>query len=186
MMLKKQTVWLLTMLSLIIVLSVYYMTTPVPSPGQLATTDQEEAGSEQEAVENQSGDVLEGETASSKITGDSGFTAYEMERADNRSRLRAQYQAVVASASSTAAEIAEASEKLEALQELSTSEQTLESLLEAKEGYQAVLVSTSGENVNVIVKTDHQSTQQANEVILLTKEHLGKDKHVAVTFQLVE
>ena len=40
MLLKKQTVWLLTMLSLVVVLSVYYLTSP-ESTEETATTEQQ-------------------------------------------------------------------------------------------------------------------------------------------------
>ena len=42
MLLKKQTVWLLTMLSLVVVLSVYYITSPEQQQNVLAAVDQEE------------------------------------------------------------------------------------------------------------------------------------------------
>lgn len=42
MLLKKQTVWLLTMLSLVVVLSVYYITSPEQQQNELAAVDQEE------------------------------------------------------------------------------------------------------------------------------------------------
>lgn len=42
-MLKKQTVWLLTMLSLVVVLSVYYVTSPEGGAGNMAMTGEEQA-----------------------------------------------------------------------------------------------------------------------------------------------
>ncbi|WP_226667601.1 SpoIIIAH-like family protein [Metabacillus litoralis] len=42
-MLKKQTVWLLTMLSLVVVLSVYYVTSPEDGTGNMAMTGEEQA-----------------------------------------------------------------------------------------------------------------------------------------------
>ena len=40
MLLKKQTVWLLTMLSLVVVLSVYYITSPEQQQNELAAVDE--------------------------------------------------------------------------------------------------------------------------------------------------
>ncbi len=40
MLLKKQTVWLLTMLSLVVVLSVYYITSPEQKSNDLAAVEQ--------------------------------------------------------------------------------------------------------------------------------------------------
>lgn len=40
MLLKKQTVWLLTMLSLVVVLSVYYITSPEQTKNELASVEE--------------------------------------------------------------------------------------------------------------------------------------------------
>ena len=48
MLLKKQTVWLLTMLSLVVVLSVYYITSPEQKSNELATVKQEEKADQKE------------------------------------------------------------------------------------------------------------------------------------------
>ena len=42
MLLKKQTVWLLTMLSLVVVLSVYYLTAPEENAADMTATEQME------------------------------------------------------------------------------------------------------------------------------------------------
>ena len=53
MVLKKQTVWLLTMLSLIIVLSVYYITSPGGSPADMAYLDEENKAEDQNQTADQ-------------------------------------------------------------------------------------------------------------------------------------
>lgn len=99
-MLKKQTVWLLTMLSLVVVLSVYYVTAPKnmnDSPAFTAnkktekTTDQPSVAVEEAKKPSASGE-----------TGDDLFTALRMKIEDERSRLRDELNAIVASANATA------------------------------------------------------------------------------------
>ncbi len=51
MMLKKQTVWLLTMLSLVVVLSVYYVTSPEGGSSNVVMTGEENKSSESAATE---------------------------------------------------------------------------------------------------------------------------------------
>lgn len=182
MMLKKQTIWLLTMLSLIIVLSVYYMTTPVQTPNELVTSGQKELEQSEGEKNHQ---TKEGKTDTSSISTASAFAAYELAREDARSRLMEQYTNIIASPTSSPQEKAEAQQKRKELMELASKERMLESLLIAK-GYEAALVSTQGDEVTVIVKADHQSAAQANEIISLANKHLGEDKEVAVTFQIVE
>jgi stage III sporulation protein AH len=53
MMLKKQTVWLLTMLSLVVVLSVYYVTSPDGGTSNIVMTEENQEVSENTAVENE-------------------------------------------------------------------------------------------------------------------------------------
>ncbi|MBO1512422.1 SpoIIIAH-like family protein [Metabacillus sp. BG109] len=52
-MLKKQTVWLLTMLSLVVVLSVYYVTSPDGGTSNIVMTEENQAVSENTAEENE-------------------------------------------------------------------------------------------------------------------------------------
>ena len=54
MLLKKQTVWLLTMLSLVVVLSVYYLTAPEENAADMTATEQMEK--EENKTEEQSRD----------------------------------------------------------------------------------------------------------------------------------
>ena len=51
MLLKKQTVWLLTMLSLVVVLSVYYITSPEQQQNELAAVDQEQEEEKEQTEE---------------------------------------------------------------------------------------------------------------------------------------
>ncbi|MFD2214076.1 SpoIIIAH-like family protein [Metabacillus endolithicus] len=78
MMLKKQTVWLLTMLSLVVVLSVYYVTSPEGGAGNIVMTGEdqevsedataEEATEEQPAEEGTEGEKTEGEATEGEGT----------------------------------------------------------------------------------------------------------------------
>lgn len=53
MLLKKQTVWLLTMLSLVVVLSVYYITSPEQQQNELAAVDQQEENEQSTETETE-------------------------------------------------------------------------------------------------------------------------------------
>ncbi|MFV2047272.1 MULTISPECIES: SpoIIIAH-like family protein [Metabacillus] len=78
MMLKKQTVWLLTMLSLVVVLSVYYVTSPEGGTSNIVMTGEdqevsenataEEAAEEQPAEEGTEGENTEGEATEGEGT----------------------------------------------------------------------------------------------------------------------
>ncbi|WP_349407742.1 SpoIIIAH-like family protein [Pseudalkalibacillus sp. SCS-8] len=179
MLLKKQTVWLLTMLSLIIVLSVYYITSPEQSPTDFATEEGENA-SDKKGVKDG-----EGSTVVSEMSSDELFMDLRMKLADQRSKLEAQYQEVIASTSVAAEVQMQALDQLTALQELGMKEQTLETLIKGM-GYEDVLVNTMGAEVTIIVRVEEELTaKEANAIMRRAQEQLG-DKQVAVEYQVAK
>lgn len=175
MLLKKQTVWLLTMLSLIIVLSVYYITSPEQSPTDLAT---QEEGKEV----SKDGVDADGKSLVTEIDSDELFMELRMKIQDKRSQLAQKYNEVIASTSVSAEVQSQALDQLTALQELAMKEDTLETLIKGM-GYEDVLVNTMGTEVTIIVRVDEKlSGKEANAIMRKAKEQLG-DKQVAVQFQ---
>ncbi|MFC7370445.1 SpoIIIAH-like family protein [Fictibacillus iocasae] len=169
MLLKKQTVWLLTMLSLIIVLSVYYIT----APGGTDSTAFLESG-KKESKKN---------AAVSKQEDGDMFTMLRLQRDEHRDEMEEDYTAVVASPSASAEVQAEAWAKISELQALGMKEATLETLIKAM-GFHDALVNTMESEVRVIVKSEKNlSKKQVVSIMGKAREHLGKDKTVAVEYQ---
>lgn len=82
-MLKKQTVWLLTMLSLVVVLSVYYITSPEGGSSNMATTEGKEQASEmnkETSVENSK--VEDSKTEEGKVEEKVADTQKEKQQSD--------------------------------------------------------------------------------------------------------
>ncbi|MFJ7160497.1 SpoIIIAH-like family protein [Bacillus safensis] len=202
-MLKKQTVWLLTMLSLVVVLSVYYIMSP---QGENAVTveDTKSKGTEEKKVETEKGmekgadkkstdketngkqeDIeTSGEEgkAVSEQTDDELFTTYRLELEDKRSKQREEYNEIVSSDDATAQEKSEAYDQMTALSEAEGTERQLETLIKTK-GYKDALVSAEGDKVSITVRSDKKSKSQAADIIdMVTKEMRGLD-NVAVTFE---
>ncbi|HHY20385.1 MAG TPA: SpoIIIAH-like family protein [Bacilli bacterium] len=186
MVLKKQTVWLLTMLSLIIVLSVYYLTNPGDNAefvlgdkeAETEDTDTDKTTVDIEVDEEQLGE--EANVVSSSVS-DDVFTSLKLDRQANRDRMQENYTNIVASTDVSEELRAEASEKRENLMTLDQKENMLESLIKAK-GYDDVLVITEENQVKVIVQADELSREQAVEIMKMTNEQLGQ-KEVAVGHQ---
>jgi stage III sporulation protein AH len=185
MMLKKQTVWLLTMLSLVVVLSVYYVTAPKDMNDNIAFTSHEDATKQKESNKDQADVAVEEmETTDGKVTSsDDMFTALRMQIEDERSRLRDQLNAIVASANATAQQKSEAMDKIEKLQALAEKEATLETLIKSKGGYEDVLVRAEDDQVRVTIKAKEHSKKSANEVIHMVKSEIPEANDVAVEFQ---
>jgi stage III sporulation protein AH len=182
-MLKKQTVWLLTMLSLVVVLSVYYVTTPEGTNENVAFVNQTK---EKTTETNGNTKVTVEETEDGKVTSgiasDDLFTALRLQIEDERSKLREELNAIVASAEATAEEKSEALDKIQKLADISEKEAVLETLIKSK-GYEEVLVRVDGEEVKVTVKAKEHSKQAANEIIQLVAKEVGEAQDVAVEFQ---
>ncbi len=196
MLLKKQTVWLLTMLSLVVVLSVYYITSPEVTTDNVAFEQDKENG---ENVENKETDTApmtdeegvdvnvedEDGTVISSISSDELFTALRMEIEDYRSKVRSDLQARVASKDVSAEEKSKAYEEMRQLQEVTAKENLLEMLIKGK-GYEDALVRADGDQVKITVKTAESSATAANEIIRLVRSEIGNLQNVAVTFESTE
>ncbi|RAK22334.1 stage III sporulation protein AH [Anoxybacillus vitaminiphilus] len=185
-MLKKQTVWLLTMLSLVVVLSVYYVTTPEGTNENIAFVNQTEETKEKTTETNSEAKVTVEETEDGKVTSgiasDEIFTALRMQIEDERNKLREELNAIVASTEATAEQKSEAFDKIQKLADISEKEAVLETLIKSK-GYEEVLVRVDNEEVRVTVKAKEHSKQAANEIIQLVEKEIGEAQDVAVEFQ---
>ncbi|MBP2240828.1 stage III sporulation protein AH [Cytobacillus eiseniae] len=181
MLLKKQTVWLLTMLSLVVVLSVYYITSPEQRGNDLATPEQEEQmQNEEEASQT---DVEDEDTAIiTNAAGDEKFTALRMQSEDDRSMKKEELQTVMGSTDLPAEEINEAKEEFDKLNELADKEAVLESLIRSM-NYEDVLVRADESNVLVTVKAEELSRTAANDIIRQVKNEIGDLQLVTVEFQ---
>lgn len=197
-MLKKQTVWLLTMFSLVVVLSVYYVTSPQLTE-EVAFEQKEEANNEkdlkptdeamqeeamQEEVVNEGEVANEGEVTveQNNATSDDLFTALRLEIEDERSKLRQELNAIVASNNVSAEEKNKAIDQLQQLSNIAEKEAVLETLIKSK-GYDDALVRAHENQVHITVKAKEHSEKAANEIIQLVQSELGRVQDVAVRFQ---
>ncbi|WP_332632320.1 SpoIIIAH-like family protein [Halalkalibacter flavus] len=201
MVLKKQTVWLLTMLSLIIVLSVYYVQSPGPVPGEQVAFDELQEDSDMALEEMEEGDANEvvvniaeeldeaeaeaEETDSgviSSISTNEAFATIRMELQASRDRMAEEYTQIVASQDASAEMKSQAHDKSIELQRLSQKEHQLETLIIAK-GFEDALVMAEEDQVRVIIQTEELSREQANEILSMTYDHLGSNNTVTVAHQ---
>lgn len=181
MLLKKQTVWLLTMLSLVVVLSVYYITSPEQKSNELATVKQEEKADQKETKTDT--EAKDSDTIISQVAGDEEFEALRLKLQDERSEMKEQLNAVVASTDLPADERSEAIDQMQKLNEIAQKEEMLETLIKAM-NYEDALVRADGSTVKIIVKSDKKSSKsEANAIIQMVKKEIGETNFVAVEFQ---
>ena len=176
MLLRKQTVWLLTMLSLVAVLSVYYITSPQDAAVNQDTPKEEANSSKETSKSEESSTVVTNESS------DSVFEAMRIDLNDERSRQKEQLTNKVASSELSEEERVEAHEQIEALSEMSTKEDMLETMIIAL-GYKDALVRADGDQIQITVKADKQDAGAANKIIQMVTKEIGKTNAVAVEFQ---
>ncbi|MFS0635929.1 SpoIIIAH-like family protein [Mesobacillus foraminis] len=193
MLLKKQTVWLLTMLSLVVVLSVYYITSPEQTQDHLtaveeqqdeqtnkeATEDGTENGTKDGTADTESNDE---NTVISGVASDEKFEALRLQLDDQRNEMKEEYQEMVASTDLPAEQRNDAYEKMKELDDIAQKEGVLETLIKTM-GYEDALVRADGEKVRITVKAQEHSRAEANEIIQMVRTELGSLQAVAVTFQ---
>jgi stage III sporulation protein AH len=203
--LKKQTVWLLTMLSLVVVLSVYYVTTPdkmnTASPATGEKIGQEKQGTDKAVTneapketpkkENTSKETDKKENAkkeTSKKEGnvsvqssDENFTALRMQMEDQRSEQKAKLQEVMSSTKASATEKNKAKENFDAITTMETKQELLETVIKSQGGYPDALVRADGTDIRVTVKAAKHSQKEANKIIQLVRSE-GGSKDVGVKF----
>ena len=166
-MLKKQTVWLLTMLSLMIVLSVYYMT---QEPGEFAFMNK---GDESNATEET---VPAGEDADIDVTTGENelFAALRLEVLDERSTKLERLDNVLASSTASVEEKKQATDEMDAIQNLKSKEGILEDTILASAEYQDVLVRAEADKVFVHVQVDELSKTEVVNIMQMVRDELGE------------
>lgn len=170
---KKRTVWMLTLLSLVAVISVYYVQeNPTSRFDGLAIFSNETL--DQLAVE-ETGEVTP------VLAQSSLFEEMRMEVANQRSLQREQLEAQIASNELSADQVNEAYSEMEDLAKRETTEAMLEMLVQNL-GYSDALVRTSDGKVLVTVVSSEQSKAQANEIIYIVMNEWEDAKEVKVEF----
>jgi stage III sporulation protein AH len=182
MLLKKQTVWLLTMLSLVVVLSVYYITSPEQKKNELASVEQKAKSQLEQKVTKATDSAKNGKTVVSQVAGDEEFAALRLKLEEQRSELKAELNSVVASTDLPADERSKAMDQMQKLSETAQKEEILETLIKSM-GYEDALVRADGNQVRVTVKSKKKPTPTAaNEIMLKVKKEIGDTNYVAVEF----
>lgn len=180
-MLKKQTVWLLTMLSLMVVLSVYYILSP--KTDEVAFIDDgneqnnEEVSEDVEGNEDMDVEDMTGEDD------DDTFARIRLDVEDKRSEEKSRLNDVVASSSASPDEKNEALEKVDSLEERSSSESILEESILAESDYDDVLVRSNEDKVFVHVQTSDLSDEEVVNIMQMVNDEYGEDKPVVVNTQ---
>lgn len=179
MLLKKQTVWLLTMLSLVVVLSVYYITSPEQKMTDMVSEEKQDGAKTEDVVGSEQDKVI-----TSGIASDELFETLRMDLEDSRSQRKEELESIIASTHLPSDQINAAYDEMETINEVADTEMVLESLIKTL-GYEDALVRADGEEIRITVKAKEKSAKAANEILQLVRSEISEMQYVAVVdFQI--
>ncbi|QAS54230.1 SpoIIIAH-like family protein [Halobacillus litoralis] len=180
-MVKKQTVWLLTMLSLLIVLSVYYMTSP--DSGEMAFIQEDEWAEITDEATGEEGVETTGDgTVISQVSTEELFSAIRLDMQQERDQVTEQLSEIMASSDYSTEEKNEALEKMETIKSTQSKESIIENTILASDSYEDVLVRAEDDVVHVTVRANELSKTETNQIIQMVSDEFGQ-KTVQVQFQ---
>lgn len=172
---KKRTVWFLTFVSLIAVISVYYVFNDKQGPNFMAIFTDDALDNTEIVGVNQS-------TTQTVNSESDLFQEIRLELNNKRSQLREQLTQKIASAQATAEEKNTAFDEMDKLIKRESSEAMLEMLIKSI-GYSDALVRIEDEKVAVSIMSDEVSKQQVNEIVYIIRSEMDENVVVSVDVQ---
>ena len=171
---KKRTVWFLTLVSLVAVISVFYIFED-NTPNILSIFSDEAINETDILGVNQN--LTQPVNSESDL-----FQEVRLEQANKRSQLKAQLTQKIASDEYSAEEKNTAFNEMDELIKLESSEAMLEMLIKSI-GYSDALVRIDEEKVMVTVMSDEISKQQASEIMYIVRSEFNDYVNVQVKFE---
>jgi stage III sporulation protein AH len=170
---NRQTMWLVSMLTLMVVLSAYYIVTGPDQPAGTAIQSIDEMGNvknDQVQVDIKS---LEKPVAVKKETSEASdyFVSYHMQRNATREKQLESYYQVLMNPTSTKQELETANAKIEEMNKLDKAETSLEEQIR-EAGFQDVVVMQENNHVNIIVQSKDLSRKKAVEIITMAQKQM--------------
>lgn len=174
MILKKQTVWLLSMLAILVVLSGYYLVEgpngKVPASvnqGANGTGDKPDMNvNTKQVAPNDNG------ATPSAASGEDYFISYKMNRDAKQEQELDKYMEVMTSTSAKTEAVNEAKKKYDELNALRNNQSQVEDLIKAAGNYKDAIVIAQDNMVRVIVQSSTLKSDKAVEIINIVKEHM--------------
>lgn len=197
MVLRKQTVWLLTMLAVMVVLSGYYL---VKGPGEAETpaigqeppsvagvelhTQQTDAPPTVEETTGLANELATGELPLLDGNTSESFQGYKMRREAMLQQQRDEQMAIVVNPDATPQAIAEAQAKHAELSQLEQDTLALEEQLKAQGYKDAVVFINQDRYVNVLVQDHQLEPAEVVNIIAMVKQQMNvPGNQVTVKFQ---
>ena len=173
-MINKQKLWFLTLFSLILVLSVYYIT----MPSELLTTAKVNDKTEEK---NKKANIKTNKIKT-KVDNANSLTALQVELDEERQALAAEYNEVLTNKDTSTEEKNNAYNGLKEIDNVKAKEEDLEKKLK-KEFKLDSFIKIDGSNISVTIKKKDHDYSLANNVMRLISKEFKTKVYVSVKFQ---
>lgn len=170
-MINKQNLWFLTLFSLILVLSVYYIT--MPNELLLKT----EVGENSESNNNQDNEKVNLELEESEI-----LVALRLDLEEERMTLKKDLESILTNSESTIDEKNEAYDKLNYLSTVLGEEEKLESKIKKNFNIEC-FIEVNNNEINVIAVSSTHDVKLANNIMRAIQEEYKDKVYVTVNFK---
>ncbi len=200
-MINKQNLWFLTLFSLILVLSVYYVTMPndllLTNNGAVGSKKNEQTSvskdTNTDTTKNEDAKKDDTKTTTSKNNKTDNNTTVTIKEGETLEALRVslnqereaektKLQSLLTNSSATSEEKNNAYEKLQEINTVTSEEATLEKKL--KEKYKmAVFVKIENKEITVVVDNDKHDTTLANNIMRSVQENFKEKRYITVQFK---
>lgn len=162
-MINKQNLWFLTLFSLILVLSIYYLTMPEEALQTINTS----TTTEQETVEVEDSDTL---------------TALRVQADEETESTMATYQEILLDEQATVEEKNEAYEALKELNQTKGKEETIEQAILDNHKLKS-FVKIKEDQVQVVISNSEHNEQLANQIIRTVQSNFDTRMFITVKFK---
>lgn len=200
-MINKQNLWFLTLFSLILVLSVYYVTMPndllLTNNGAVDSKKNEQTSvskdTNTDTTKNEDAKKDDTKTTTSKNNKTDNNTTVTIKEGETLEALRVslnqereaektKLQSLLTNSSATSEEKNNAYEKLQEINTVTSEEATLEKKL--KEKYKmSVFVKIENKEITVVVDNDKHDTTLANNIMRSVQENFKEKRYITVQFK---
>ena len=170
-MINKKNLWFLTLFSLILVLSVYYITMPselLMTTNNDYTNTKEVSKTEEPTVNVEESNIL---------------TALRIEAEEQVSSELEELQAILVNADASPEEKNLAYEKIKNINNIRTEEEKLEKQINETFNLKS-FVKINGDQIRVVISSDKHDTELANNIIRKIQENYEQNKYISVKFQV--
>lgn len=171
-MINKQNLWFLTLFSLILVLSVYYIT----MPNELLLTNNTAK------VDNTTSSEKTKEEATVSIEESEVLVALRVNLEEERQEIKADLESLLTNSTATTEEKNNAYEQIQTLNQITSQESLIESKIKKKYNMPS-FVKIEDKQITVVIDNDKHDTTLANNIMRLVQEEFKDKIYVTVQFK---